>query len=85
METALPGHALGAAVEGVMDKTEAERTGFRPGDAITAVDGTSIAKSEDFLRFMRAAREGDELDVRVRRGEATRFIRVKLGKWQEAR
>jgi S1-C subfamily serine protease len=75
----------GALVSAVIPNTEAERAGFREGDAILSVDGTSIAKSEDFLRFMRSTREGDELDVRYRRGEETRFARVKLGKWEEKR
>jgi WD40 repeat protein len=69
----------GALVERVLEKTEAERAGFKAGDLIQAVDGTSIGKSEEFFRFMRATREGDEIDVRVKRGEETRFVRVKLG------
>jgi hypothetical protein len=75
----------GALVSAVLPNTEAERAGFREGDAILSVDATSIAKSEDFLRFMRSTREGDELDVRYRRGDETRFARVKLGKWEEKR
>lgn len=71
--------AQGALVERVLEKSEAERAGFKVGDVITGVDGTSIDKSEEFFRFMRATREGDEIDVRVKRGEETRFIRVKLG------
>jgi WD40 repeat protein len=71
--------AGGALVEAVMEKSEAERTGFKAGDLITGVDGTSIGASDDFFQFMRATREGDLIDVRVKRGDGTRHVRVKLG------
>jgi hypothetical protein len=32
---------------------------------------------------MRRAKEGDEINVRVRRGEAVKVVRVKLGRWEE--
>ncbi|HEX7900178.1 MAG TPA: PDZ domain-containing protein [Planctomycetota bacterium] len=79
------GDGQGALVETVLDNSEAERVGIRPGDVITAVDGTSITRSDDFLRFMRGTREGDEVDLRFRRGEDVRFTRVKLGRWEERR
>ena len=75
----------GAMIEAVIEKTEAERAGLRPGDVITAVGGTSIPASDDFLRFMRATREGDELDLRILRGEDVRWSRVKLGKMEANR
>jgi WD40 repeat protein len=73
----------GAYVRSVLGGTEAERVGFQADDVITGVDDLPIEKSDDFLNYMRRALEGEEIDVRVRRGDATRVVRVKLGRWEE--
>jgi WD40 repeat protein len=73
----------GAYVRAVLGGTQAERTGFQADDVITGVDELKVEKSDDFLNFMRRAKEGDEINVRVRRGEAVKVVRVKLGRWEE--
>ncbi|HYE98113.1 MAG TPA: PDZ domain-containing protein, partial [Planctomycetota bacterium] len=75
--------AGGAFIQQIFPGSQAERTGFRPGDLITGVDGLRIGRSDEFLEFMRRAREGDDLHVRIQRAGASRFIRVKLGRWEE--
>ena len=75
--------AGGAFVQRIFPGSQAERAGFQPGDLITGVDGLRIGRSDEFLEFMRRAREGDDLHVRIRRAGAARFIRVKLGRWED--
>ncbi len=72
----------GAVVSAVIEGTQAEKTGFQANDVITGVDEVPVEKSEDFLQYMRQSREGDEVNVKLRRGGATKVIRVKLGKWK---
>lgn len=71
----------GALINSVIDDTQAQKAGFRAGDVITGVNDVPVEKSEDFLNFMRQSREGDEVNVRLRREGASKLIRVKLGKW----
>ncbi len=73
----------GAYVRSVLGGTQAERAGFQADDVITGVDDLKIEKSDDFLNFMRRAKEGDEINVRVKRGDSVKVTRVKLGRWEE--
>jgi hypothetical protein len=45
------------------------------------VDDVAVAKSDDFLNFMRGTFEGDEVLMRVKRDGVERAVRAKLGKW----
>ena len=71
----------GASVSSVVAGSQAEKLGFAEGDVIVGVDDVPVAKSDDFLNFMRQTFEGDEVLMRVKRDGAERVIRAKLGKW----
>ncbi len=73
----------GAFIRGVFPGSQAERTGFKENDVIVGVDATPVERSDDFLNFMRRAHEGDDLHVKIKRGDETKVVRVKLGRWNE--
>jgi WD40 repeat protein len=73
----------GAFVRGVFPGSQAEKTGFKENDVIVGVDATPVERSDDFLNFMRKAHEGDDLHVRIKRGDEVKVVRVKLGRWAD--
>lgn len=73
----------GALVQGVFPDSPAEKSGFRVGDVISGVDNVPVEGSEDFLNYMRRSHEGDDVHLKVKRGDQTKIIRVKLGRWKD--
>lgn len=71
----------GALIGSVVVGSQAEAVGFQAGDVIIGVDAVTVDEADDFLNFMRATFEGDELTVRIRRDGEERWIRAKLGRW----
>jgi len=53
------------------------------GDIITAVDGQSVAKVDDLVKYFNSKNPGDEVTLSVSRGNEIIEIRVTLGEWPE--
>jgi serine protease Do len=56
-------------VRSLMDGLGAEKAGLKPGDVITAVNGTSVTNREQVIETVREFREGQTLKLRFRRGD----------------
>jgi regulator of sigma E protease len=59
-----------AIVEGVVAGSPAAQAGLKPGDQVLAVNGNSIARFEDLVRYVQI-RPGREMELSVRRGGET--------------
>jgi PDZ domain-containing protein len=70
--TVAPAGALVTAI--APDVPAAER--LEAGDVVVAVDGTRVRTPDDLRRLVRERAPGDELELRVRRGTATRTLTV---------
>jgi putative serine protease PepD len=71
--------ARGALVCSVQQGGAADDAGLQVGDLITKVDGEVIPDSESLVATVRGHRPGDEVQVTVRRGDATKTLTIKLG------
>ncbi|MCA9651222.1 MAG: trypsin-like peptidase domain-containing protein [Myxococcales bacterium] len=69
----------GAEVGAVYADTPAERAGLRPGDVVEALDGEAIESFEALRARVGTKQPGDEVELRVRRGDETLELRVTLG------
>jgi Lon-like protease len=69
----------GAQVAGVIKGSPAAGK-LREGDVITAVDGHPVTLASDVTEATARARAGDQVTLDVRRGDARRSVRVRLGK-----
>ena len=56
----------------------AQRAGLRPGDVVTAIDGTKVADSAELIVAIRSHRPGETVTLTVKRSGAERQIRVTL-------
>ncbi len=56
----------------------AEQAGLRPGDVITALDGTKVADSAELIVAIRSHRPGETVTLTVKRSGDERQIRVTL-------
>jgi putative serine protease PepD len=56
----------------------AEQAGLRPGDVITAIDGTNVEDSAGLIVAIRSHRPGETVTLTVQRGSGERQIRVTL-------
>jgi putative serine protease PepD len=56
----------------------AEKAGLRPGDVITALDGTKVEDGAELIVAIRSHRPGDTVTLTVKRGGQGRQIRVTL-------
>ena len=67
---------LAAEVKHVRQDTPAEAAGLEKGDRIVIAGGRRIRRSVDFKSIMARQRPGDEVIVTVRRGDATRELKL---------
>ncbi|MBI3961692.1 MAG: trypsin-like peptidase domain-containing protein [Deinococcus sp.] len=72
----------GIRVEEVQPGTAAQRSGLRPGDIITAINGQSIARVENLLAAVLLSHVGDTVQLTVLRGDQTLTVLVTLGAYQ---
>jgi putative serine protease PepD len=56
----------------------AQKAGLRPGDVITAIDGTKVADSGELIVAIRSHRPGETVTLTVQRSGGARQIRVTL-------
>jgi uncharacterized iron-regulated protein len=72
--------AAGRRVVSVTEESPAEAVGFRVGDVIVAMDGTTIANREVFNKLISGKRWGDAADYVVRRSakEGTEEVRLRV-------
>ena len=61
----------GAAISGVKNSGPAAQAGLRAGDVVTALDGTSVADSNDLVAAIAAHQPGDQVKLTVKRGSQT--------------
>jgi Do/DeqQ family serine protease len=59
----LPDHSQGVLVSQVTDESAAAKAGIRPGDVITAINGTSIKSNTELRNAIGLSRIGEKLDV----------------------
>lgn len=71
----------GALIRSIIADSQAEKTGFQPGDIIIQVNSIGIEKSQDFLEYMKQTFEGEEIHILLKRNEDIKTIRAKLGTW----
>lgn len=69
----------GVRVVSVEAATGAGRAGIKPGDVLTAVDGSKLAGSIQLRALIDAHKPGDTITVTLRRGSATKTLTVTLG------
>src|SRR5688500_2504038 len=72
--------ALGIAYGLVVEGADPARTPLRPGDVIVGVGREGFGSIEEFERLIEAQKQGDTVALLVRRGEATVYVPVPVGK-----
>ncbi len=73
----------GAAVTVVQPGSPAEKAGLRQGDVVTAMNGRSIHSSGDLRNRLGLTPVGEQVELRVQRGGATRSLRTRIAPPQE--
>lgn len=68
-----------ARLVNVVDGSPAGRAGLRTGDVVTEVDGKEIETGDALREAIDAKKPGDELQLKVRRGDNESEFTVKLG------
>ena len=70
----------GVLLTGVTAGSPADSGGIKAGDVITAIGADTVANLVDFQNALVKHHPGDTVDIRVRRGEQTLTLPVKLGR-----
>jgi putative serine protease PepD len=79
VSTSEPEQGQGARVEAVVPGGPAARAGVRAGDLVTAIDGEEVLAPDDVSAAVVAKRQGEEVELRLRRGGQDRTVTVTLG------
>ena len=69
----------GAAIEGVVEGSPAEKAGLKTNDIITAVNGEEISGQSELVKYVKAAAVGDKLKLTVYRQGETLELTVTVG------
>jgi serine protease Do len=69
---------VGVKVLDVDDESVAAKAGIKEGDIILGIDDTDVKGTDDVLRAMRATREKSTYKFKVKRGNSTQTIEVKI-------
>jgi putative serine protease PepD len=69
----------GASVSAVTGAAPAAKAGVSQGDVVTAIDGKGVASADALVNAVDGHRPGDEVTLRVRRGDSSRDVKVTLG------
>ena len=69
----------GAVIRGVVAGGPADKSGLRPGDVIVGIAGDAVRDPGDVSTQVNARDPGEEVQVRVRRGDEDTEIVVRLG------
>ena len=68
--------------QGIVEVTSdgpAAKAGLKPGDVVTAIDGTPIDPDHPFVNELFSHKPGDTVDLTIERDGASRDVSVKLG------
>jgi serine protease Do len=68
----------GAVVVDVASDSPASDAGFEPGDLIVEVNRRPVASAADYKSAVKGVKKGDTTLVRVRRGQATQYVPVRV-------
>ncbi len=68
-----------ARLESVVTGSPAARAGLRTGDVVVEVDGKAIETGDELREAIDAKKPGDELELKVQRGNDERDVTVELG------
>ena len=71
--------AGGVQVHDVLQGSPAEEAGLKPKDAILEFDGEPVSIPEELMVILKKHKPGDEVKVKVKRGDREIEIKVKLG------
>ncbi len=69
----------GATVAQVQSGSPAASAGIRAGDVITAVNGTAVTSTDQFISVVDGYAPGDNVTLKITRGGQTSNVTVKLG------
>jgi hypothetical protein len=69
----------GPVVKAVIENGPAGKSGLKPGDKVTKVQGRTVTTVEDVERFALKVRAGDEVKLTVKRGSDVKEITFKAG------
>ena len=69
----------GATVNAVQSGSPAESAGLKPGDVITAVNGTGVNSTDQFIQTVDNYSPGDKVTLTVNRGGQQQHVQVTLG------
>lgn len=72
------GGGRGATLREVSGRSPAAAAGMKPGDVVVSFGGREIGSADDLRSALNRARPGDEVPVRLRRGEATVDLKVRF-------
>ena len=72
------GVAEGCRVEGVVSDSPAAGVGMKVGDIIEQAEGRPVANYLAIADVLAAKDPGDEVSIKIRRGEEQRTLRVRL-------
>jgi putative serine protease PepD len=73
------GTTQGAQLAAVTASSPAADAGLQQGDVVTSFGGTPVTSSDDLSAAVDGHAAGDQVDVTVKRGGATKTFQVKLG------
>jgi hypothetical protein len=72
----------GVRLTGVTAGSPADRGGLKAGDVLTGIGADTVANLVDFQNALVKHHPGDQVDIRVRRGDQTLTLSVTLGRRQ---
>ena len=68
----------GVVVTDVTQDSAAADAGFEPGDVIVEINRQPVATAADYRKAVKTVKKGDSTLVRVKRGQGTQYVTVKL-------
>lgn len=75
--------AAPAAIGKVFPDSAAEKAGLQVGDIVTAIDGVDVTSYAEILPVVFRKAPGDEISIRVQRGDAAVDLKAQLGEAPE--
>lgn len=73
----------GARITDIIEGCQSARFGAKVDDVIVAMDDVDIKTSEDMITYTKTRKEGDEVVMKIKRGDETLVWRVRLGPRQD--